>query len=244
MKIHRFWMERLPVAAESSLEQPDLVHQIKDVLQLRPGELIRLFDTTQEREAELLLVSKYEIKIRLGLDISPLPPPPMNIHLAISLLKGDSWDEIIRDCTPLGITDIQPIVCERSIVRDLSPSKIQRFQTIAREATEQSGWTHIPPIHSVTPFTTWLKTTLPEQTVVLHHPGTLLHQSHLPEVVTLVVGPEGGWTGTELALARGMGIQVASLTPATLTARLTPVVACAASLTLSAASHNATKSVY
>lgn len=232
MKIHRFWVEHFPATAEVTLNSPELVHQVKDVLQLKLGERIQLFNQQEEKQAELLRVSKKEVQVRVGQDVLPLQKSPTTIHLAISLLKGDSWEEIIRECTPLGIQDIQPLVCNRSIVRDLTPTKLQRYLAIAKEATEQSGWRHIPQILPVQQYSNWIKHTSSQHTFLLNHPGTPLTKIDLPQELTLGIGPEGGWTETELAAAEEQGVQSLSLTEATLTARLAPVVACSAVLTL------------
>lgn len=233
MKIHRFWTNQLPVGPEANLTQFDLMHQIKDVLQLRPGEVIHIFDSQQEKTAELLVVSKQEIKIKLGENITPLPRPKVKLHLAVSLLKGDSIDEIMRECTPLGILDIQPLVCDRSIVRELKPNKLNRLKLIATEATEQSGWIDVPKILPTQQFSSWILAQNPKQTILFHHPASPLSQVTLTTEITFIVGPEGGWTENELSLAQENGIRPASLSPATLTARLAPVVSCAAILALS-----------
>lgn len=234
MKIHRFWLSQLPTGSEFNVDAPELLHQIRDVLQLKPGEKVQLFNQAEEKEAELLVVSKKEIRLRLGKVITPIPKPATTLHLAVSLLKGDSWEEIVRECTPVGIQDIQPLVCDRTIVRELKPAKLQRYQAIAKEATEQSGWQHIPEILPVKKYQDWVEQCSAKHIFLFHHPGTPLAEIDLPLELTLVIGPEGGWTETELVQAKDNGIQLTSLTPATLTARLAPVVACGSVLALSA----------
>lgn len=232
MKIHRFWVSEIPDSPEATIESPEFVHQVKEVLQLKPGELIQLFNQQQERQAEIVVVTKKEIQVRLGREIAPLGSTQPTLHLAVSLLKGDSWEEIIRECTPLGIQTIQPLVCNRSIVRELTPGKLHRYQTIAKEATEQSGWRHVPEILPVQNYAEWVERCSAKQTVLFHHPGTPFVQIDLPQELTLVIGPEGGWTADELAQAERTGVSAVTLTEATLTARLAPVVACATALAI------------
>lgn len=231
MKIHRFWLETIPDESDFVLTQHELIHQIKDVLELQPRELIQLFNTKEEKQGELVTVSKHQLAIKIKKDI-PQIHTPVKILLAVSLLKGDSWEDIVRGCVALGITDIQPLICERSIVRELTSTKLQRYHTIAQETVEQSGWSEIPTFLPLQHFSSWVESVHPTHTFLLHQAASPITTQVVHQEMTVVVGPEGGWTEAELSLAQHHHLTPVSVSPATLTARLAPVVACAEALAL------------
>ncbi|MEM9137284.1 MAG: RsmE family RNA methyltransferase, partial [Cyanobacteria bacterium P01_F01_bin.42] len=134
----------------------------------------------------------------------------------------------------LGVRHIYPLLSERTQVRP-SEQRLRRWQTIAREATEQSWRQFVPQVHPPVRFEAWLASlemthpvcfcsTRPGQASLLQTLGAV---SKLPQV-TIVTGPEGGWSSEEEAQLVDQKCIGVGLGPRTLRAVTAPV--CALSL--------------
>lgn len=150
----------------------------------------------------------------------------LNIILIQGILKGEKMDLIIQKTAELGIKEIIPAITERSQVR--KTQKIERWKKIAEDASRQCGRTMVPIVHEYIPFDDlfsdsstvllpypkgfifWEEGGLPLKEAVLRispSPKPPLSDSSL----YILVGPEGGFTGKEVDIAKGKGFVVASL---------------------------------
>jgi 16S rRNA (uracil1498-N3)-methyltransferase len=130
---------------------------------------------------------------------------------------------VIRHGTEIGIAEFRLIVTERCVARDLSPRKLQRLESVAREAAEQSERGRVPPVVGPVP----LAEALSETSVLLYerHGGERL--SALEPPASLVIGPEGGFTSDEVAAAERAGARLAGLGPRILRSETVAVAAAA-----------------
>ena len=121
--------------------------------------------------------------------------------LAFSLLKGDKNEEIIKRCTEIGVDRFVPVVTGNSIPRIDDKSitkKISRWQTIAREASMQSGRQKIPRIDDIVDFKRFLNVPLCQNKIF----GRILSDTDAKDVlpkcvgqdIAVFVGPEGDFT--------------------------------------------------
>lgn len=225
MKIHRFRFESIPDTETFHLHNHQLIHQIKDVLELRLGEAIQLFNDEIERRGVIQALLKDEILIQFVENIPALSYRLKEVEVAISLLKGDAWEEVIRNLSQLGVASVQPLVCDRNVVKELSGHKLQRYQHIATEATELSGGRRLLRIKPVMKFEQWINRIQPTNTFVFHSKGQDWRPSVSLSTIILGFGPEGGWSDNELSIVSQHHLPVVSLSPRTLTSRLAPTVA-------------------
>jgi 16S rRNA (uracil1498-N3)-methyltransferase len=135
----------------------------------------------------------------------------LKITLVQSLIKPDKMDFCLQKSVELGVSVIQPIITERSIVR-IRPQqlqkKMQRWQGIIQAACEQSGRTAIPPLLTPIPFATWLvQQTSILRLMMLPKSNTKLSIQPLSQTLELLVGPEGGFTDTEVQQCLNHNIQ-------------------------------------
>lgn len=230
MKVHRFSLDHVPLGDELIITDPQLIHQFLDVLELRVGEQVQIFDQVNERQASIGFLNRDQLILSLGVTLDPLPPLVHQLQVAVSLLKGDAWDDMVREVSQLGVTSIQPLVCQRSIVRELNNHKRKRYELIAKEATELSGGREVPALLPPINFLEWVAQTDPTRTFLLDQAGQPLSTLSLPQQLTFGIGPEGGWTPEELQTASHQGLTQASLLPRVLTARFAPAAAAAALL--------------
>jgi 16S rRNA (uracil1498-N3)-methyltransferase len=134
--------------------------------------------------------------------------------------KGDKMEAIVRAVTELGVARVQPALCERTIVR-LETSRwrdrARRWQRVAREAAKQSGRAVIPEVETPRPLNEWLAATPPADLALCLWEGDatplggVLGAAAVPRSARILVGPEGGLAGAEVAAARAHGLAVVSL---------------------------------
>ena len=126
-----------------------------------------------------------------------------NLTIAVSLVNEQKFDLILQKLTELGVSTIIPLKTERSIVRlddKKEVKKIERWQTICKEASEQSHRTKIPVVTNIMSLKELasidsnlkLICSLSENTKPLSK-----YLEKTPPKITFVIGPEGGFTEKE-----------------------------------------------
>lgn len=145
--------------------------------------------------------------------------PALSVLLMPAILKGDKLDLVIQKAVELGVASIQPVHCARSIVPlAKAAERTDRYGKIAREAAKQSGRTKAPDVRRAEDFSRALSSASLGLRLIAHEGGG----SDLGDVltaregslsVTLVVGPEGGFTTEEVDWAVSAGFVPVGLGP-------------------------------
>lgn len=203
--MHRFFvargtlgMPRLPLPAA-------VAHQVTRVLRLGDGARIMLLDGDGLQVRCRLEGAELVVEERV-----PAPGEPRHrLTVCQALLKGDALDGVIQHGTELGVAAFRLIVTRRCIVRELSPRRLERLRTIAREAAEQSERGIVPEV--VAPVA--LASLLGHGAVVLHERADAPRLGSIAPPARIVIGPEGGWDTAETAAAATTGATLASLGP-------------------------------
>ncbi|HUP27331.1 MAG TPA: 16S rRNA (uracil(1498)-N(3))-methyltransferase [Chloroflexia bacterium] len=216
----------------------EVAHQISRVLRLRLGDDVVLLDGQgYEYKVKLASYGKDELwadvlgKEAAGTEAS------RNVTIYLALLnKADKFEWALQKCTELGAARFVPVVAERSVT---SSGRQQRWVRITTEAVEQSGRVLIPEVEE--PRT--LKEAIAEEAARIARPQGTAHiayvlalgakeslRSALPDAgsagsVSLFIGPEGGFTESEVEAAAGAGIRPVSLGPRVLRAETAAVAA-------------------
>ncbi|MEL6900580.1 MAG: 16S rRNA (uracil(1498)-N(3))-methyltransferase [Cyanobacteria bacterium J06606_4] len=161
-------------------------------------------------------------------------PPAAPIRLLAALPKGNSFDQVVRQTTELGVTHICPIISDRTLLKP-SDNKLSRWRRIAQEASEQSERVTVPEISPPVDFQAAL--TLFDKQSLRYLCATRQSAPHLLQkiqidlisgdlrAINFMVGPEGGWTSTEITDAISAGYKVVSLGTVILRAVTAPVTA-------------------
>ena len=209
----------------------DAVH-VSAALRMRTGERLVLCDG-EGAAAECVIISSSpsEVVCRIDHMIDGTPELPVRVHLFQSLPKSDKFELIIQKTTELGVCEIVPVISERCISRPDERSlskKIKRWSDIAREAAQQSGRAVIPAVAPALSFTdaagslppggTYLFCDEDERTVPLRSA-----LSGAESDIYVFVGPEGGWSPRERALALSLGIRPVTFGPRILRCETAPV---------------------
>lgn len=180
---------------------------------LHPGDTLWLFDGGGGiARAILLRVSARERELELRIEERRTEPPPRPaLHLACALPKGDRQNVLLDMATQLGMTQFTPLVCERGVVKP-GTNASEKWRRLCLEACKQSRRSHLPVIHPpMAPREIATQAAAAGNTVWIAHPSaqavslsSAVKQSATPEV-TILVGPEGGFTEAEVAQATGGG---------------------------------------
>lgn len=220
------------------IEVPDdeAQHLVR-VLRLTAGAPVRVFDGRgHEWEATLREATKQRATVELGARRAAAAETRIRYTLAVAVLKGDGTDEVVRDAVMLGVSAIRPFVSARSEVGAAALARghrRERWQRIAVASAKQCGRAVVPEIHEVVDMATALAADSSALRLVLVEPAVTAAPATLgalsaPTSVGLACGPEGGWTGDEVALALAAGWQPLRLGGRVLRAEAAPTVALAA----------------
>jgi len=185
-------------------------------MRLKVGEPLRVFNGRgREFEATIETASASSVHVRLGPRLEAAPEPRVAMTLAQAILKGAKMDDVVRDSTMMGVAAIQPIVTERAEVTRsslTSGQRRERWQRIAVSSAKQCGRATVPEIYEPLEFDQVIdalsKMTLPLPGLMLVEPGAAMKTTSVSELdlspqrsATLLIGPEGGWTLTEVERA-------------------------------------------
>jgi 16S rRNA (uracil1498-N3)-methyltransferase len=246
-RVHRFYVPAVRLPGDHiDLPYEEAQHALR-VLRLTPGARVRLFDGRgHEFDAEIVRATKAAVTVRVDARCAaPATEPRVAITLAMAVLKGDKMDGVVRDAVMIGASTIVPIVTARTEVSLTAVTRGQRrdrWERIAVSSAKQCGRAVVPTISPPIDFATLVaaleQRSMPMPSLMCVEPSTgdtLPRVSELepgpPREVTLIVGPEGGWTPQERARVGGL-CQLVRLGARTLRAEAAPLVAVAALLTL------------
>jgi 16S rRNA (uracil1498-N3)-methyltransferase len=216
---------RLPLSPlrRGELPLPDAsAHYLTHVLRLRVGDRFEAFDPREGSVARGDIVSIDDEIVVVHLEAPHASEPPSApVVLIQGYPKGDKLADIVRDATELGVTIVIPAVCARSVARP-DPSKAalrgQRLEAVAAEAARQCGRTRAPTVLAPIPWADALGTAsaLGTRGFVLFERATVPLRDDLlsldqDEPVAFAIGPEGGLTDEEVALAEREGFAARSI---------------------------------
>lgn len=220
--------------AEGELVLPEaLAHHAVRVLRLGDGDPLCLFDGDGDEVAARLLLRGKTVLAVLGARSSPQRESPLQLVLVQALASGDKMDWIVQKAVELGVAAIQPLQAERSVLR-LSGERIEKrlahWRQIIVAACEQSGRNRLPRIEVPVSLSAWLQAGHGASACVLA-PDASCSLVSLPRPtgpLHLMIGPEGGWTGAELAACVAAGCTPVGLGPRVLRTETAGLAAIAA----------------
>jgi 16S rRNA (uracil1498-N3)-methyltransferase len=218
-------------------------HHLSRVLRMKPGDEVAVFDGRGlDFRARIASILGGAVTVRLLDPLVPQPSPSVRLTLVQAVLKGEAMDEVVRDVTMLGVAAIQPVVSERTTMKVSTLARaVERWHRIALSSTKQCGRSRLPEIHQLVGFQEWVRRPDRNDAFILLEPSAALPETMRirdlahrppPSSVTLVVGPEGGWTPDERDLAIRAGCRPLSIGRLTLRADAVPLAATAALLAL------------
>ena len=174
-------------------------HYVKDVMRLKIGDKLSIFNTLGEWNAIIESYEKKGVKIKIMKKIRD-KNNEKNIWLAFSLIKQNPLNFLIQKGTELGVQKFIPILSERTIVREIN---IQRIKKIIIEASEQSNRLSVPEINKPESLKHFLST-FPKNAHIIfcdinsdqkNLKSILEKQADGP--ICILIGPEGDFSEDE-----------------------------------------------
>jgi 16S rRNA (uracil1498-N3)-methyltransferase len=223
----------------------DAAHYLSHVHRLRAGDRFVAFDPSEqvEAEGEVLRVDREAVSVRLGATAPARAVPPLDVTLVQCAGKGDKVDDVVRATTALGVGAVLVAESSRSVARldaERAEKRRERWRAVALDAARQSGRGDAPSVDGPRPLPDVLSALRddPATKLCLDPSATATFASALPandasNRIVLLVGPEGGLSDDELALAVHAGFTRVRLGPFVLRTELAASAALAALLVLS-----------
>ena len=203
-------------------------HYVTHVLRCGPGSRLTLFNGLGGAfTGTITRVGKRSAEVLIDTFDPEDRESPLDISLGLGIIKRDAMDSAIQKATELGVRQITPVICEYTD----SPKKAllarqDHWQAVARSACEQCERNRPPRIDAPISLPDWLAGTTSDIKLIAH-PGShggLDAITVPPTSVTVLTGPEGGFSDAEVSRCVDSGFHVVGLGPRILRADTAPLV--------------------
>jgi len=211
---------RQALASNTRLELgEDSARHIVRVLRMRKGDQISLFNGNGgEYTAELLQLNKSSVTLQIGSFHNHNIESCLDIELVQAISRGERMDITIQKAVELGVNRIQPLFTSRCNVKltgDRLDKKLAHWQKIAISACEQSGRNSVPEVRQPLDIMQWLGQLDDPVNGLILDPCSEKSCRDISDMkeVSLLVGPEGGLTDSEISAATAQGFTAVRLGP-------------------------------
>lgn len=166
-------------------------------LRARPGEVVQVIDPAGfALSVRLTSVGRAVVVGEVEAERAHRPEPERRVWLGVAMLPAASLELVLSRCTEAGAAGFLLVEGERSVARGAKP---ERWATICREAAMLAGRLLVPEVRGPSPFSEAFEVAV--NPWLLERGAARRVGEPEGEELTLFVGPEGGWTAAELALA-------------------------------------------
>ena len=240
MRIPRLY--QFPLAEQDS--EIDLnevaARHVLSVLRLKPGAALILFDGLGHmHSAQLLRATRTEVRVQIGQALQGDVESNLDVSIALGVSRGERMDLAIQKSVELGAARIIPLMTERTMVKlngDRAERRLAHWRGIVIAACEQCGRNQLPQITPACRLEQWLAQLCDDNQRLMPDPQaerglrTIEHAAGRP--ITLFIGPEGGLSDAERALAQKYGFTGVRLGPRVLRTETAVIAALSAVMTL------------
>jgi len=235
MSLRRFFINPTDITGETAQLTGPEAHHLRSVLRLTPGDPVTFFDGAGARyQARIEQILKDRVTATIIEHTQDLPPK-VRLHLGQALLKGQKMDLILQKATELGVDAIWPFYSEHGIHKTPRDTQMERWQRIVLEACKQCDRAKPLEIHDTQEITDLMTQPPPCDTRLIfweHETRQTLNEILADQTtdchsVLFLLGPEGGFSETEVARAQQEGFTPVSLGPRILRAETATLAATA-----------------
>ena len=232
MRIPRIFTDS-PLAVGQCQLDDNAANHVGRVLRMQAGQALQLFNGDgQDYRATITEAGKKHVQVEVQEAAENETESPLRVVLAQTLSKGDRMDYAVQKAVEMGVSEIVPLTTERCDVKlkgDREDKRLRHWQQVAISAAEQCGRARVPDIQPVMTVQQWLEHARAcDLRLVLHHrTERSLNTLEKPSSIALMIGPEGGLTAEEIALAEDNGFLPVALGPRVLRTETAPVAAIA-----------------
>jgi len=211
--------DSLNASAQTVTLGPDEARHLRDVLRLKAGDEVYVFDGRGREFRCVVSTSKRDTAdLQIEAEVQPANPEShLQLNLCVALLKGEKFDLVVQKATELGVKKITPLLTRFADIqlRDASDAtkRLVRWQRIAIETAKQSGRAFVPEISLPVDFEAALDVDGLGVMFAERDGESLEHltRESAPQSVTALVGSEGGWSDAEIEAARARNFHVITL---------------------------------
>jgi 16S rRNA (uracil1498-N3)-methyltransferase len=218
---HRIFVELLEPSV--TVTGDEFHHSIR-VVRARVGEEVELFDRAGNAARGVVeSIDRDRAVVSVG---EPLPSreSPLAIHLAMAIIQLEKFELVLQKATELGVKTFIPLVTERVELRpERYSGKTDRWNKIIFEAVKQCGRAVVPTIEAPATFDDVIAR--PGEKILFDADTPPTANRQPPTDLTLLIGPEGGWTDEELLRAREHNVSIERLGPRRLRAETAAIAA-------------------
>lgn len=211
---------RLSANARLSLDG-EQARYVGRVLRLRAGDPLTVFDGGGgEFSATINKVTRNELILDVGEHFAINTESPLRIRLVQGISRGERMDIVVQKATELGVFRISPVLTDYSVVKlppDRAAKRRAHWQKVARSACEQCRRNVVPAIDAPQSLDDWFadNAAADETRLILtaQAPDTMAAIEPPGSELTILIGPEGGFSQAELERAAAAGLQAVRLGP-------------------------------
>ena len=219
--------------AQVTLPRATALHVVR-VLRMRVGARLTVFDGCGgEYPAEIATIGREEVRIALEAHQPIERESSLHVTLMQGLARGERMDLIVQKATELGVGAIVPVASEHSVVRlkdAAARRRLEHWRQVAISACEQCGRNRIPSVVDVTDVASacdGVASGAQRYLLSVAAPASLAAALRPEREVALLIGPEGGLSEAEIAIARRFDFQPVRLGPRVLRTETAPLAALA-----------------
>lgn len=232
MARRRFFVEAVR-RGEAEVSGDDAQHLTR-VLRVEVGQRYEISDNQNVYLAEIAAARKQQVVFRI-VERLPQRPPIVRLHLYPALIKFDRFEELIEKATELGVERIVPVRAIRTErgLDQAAGKRLERWRRIGVEAAQQSRRDRLPEIEPLAGFDDVLAVAATCRFACDEEPGAPALLESVPpmrsaqDIVSVLIGPEGGWTEGERSAFRAAGWTAVGLGPQVLRAETAAIAALA-----------------
>lgn len=221
-------MQRYVVDENLKLDKKDINHII-NVMRLNVNDQIKLINNGTIYDAIITKIEKNNVLYEIIKKEESKSLKDYKVIIACSIIKEQKMDYLLQKATELGVDEIIPIISERTIVKvKQASSKIDRWNRIIKESVEQSHRVSIPIIKDIIGLKEL--SNLEYSIKILCNTNEksknikkVLQDSKKRDTIIIVVGPEGGFTDSEINYLENSGFISTSLGENILRAETVPL---------------------
>ena len=211
MTIHRFFIPPQWITPPTVRLYGQTARQIKTVLRMKPGDSIIVLDNSgMEWRVTLTNIGQDEVEGQIVAEQPAQGEPNLRLTLYQGTLKGQKFEWVLQKGTELGLYRFVPTICQHSVVNKIEAlaQKRARWQQVIREAAEQSQRGKLPHLEQAMPLAEAIQHARSSPLILM--PWEEASDSSLKTIlsktgvnaVAIFIGPEGGFTETEVNLVR------------------------------------------
>jgi 16S rRNA (uracil1498-N3)-methyltransferase len=215
------------VPCQINLGSEESLHCIK-VLRMRTGETLHLTDGFGNLyEGQILAQDLKSCPVMITSVTHDYGKRPFRLHIAVAPTKNIArFEWFLEKATEIGVDEITPLICEHS---ERVQIRIDRLQKIILSAAKQSLKTYLPVLHEPVKFNDFIRLNHPASRFVAYveeHQTLHLKTAYQNGDCTVLIGPEGDFSSTEMDSAIQHGFNPVSLGPSRLRTETAAIVAC------------------